>query len=266
MAQATVRDLVDVLVGMYPTELAQDWDVCGLNIGSLDGRVNKVLLTVDVTAAVIDQAIAEKANLIISHHPLMLQPVSLISEETLKGELITKLIKADISLFNAHTNADAAQGGVNDALAELIGLEKVRTFNEQAIGRVGELTAPVELATFAREVKNLLPKNNAAVLVSGDLTKKVQKIAICAGAGDSLLEQVRELDADVYLTADLRHHPAQDNKELKGPALISVSHWASEWPWLNKCAAGLNTGLKQKGLSVETFISEINTDPWDLTL
>lgn len=266
MAQVTVRDVVDALALMYPPALAQDWDVNGLNVGSLESKINKVLFTVDVTKAVIEQAKQEKANLIISHHPLMLHPVSLVSEETQKGELISMLIKSEIALFNAHTNADVAPGGVNDCLAEVLGLTKVANFNEQGLGRIGELVTPVGLEIFAREVKKKLPTNNAAVLVSGELDKKIHKVAICAGAGDSLLAEVRSLNVDLYLTADLRHHPAQDNKELKGPALISVSHWASEWPWLKKCANELDLKLKKQGLSIETVISEINTDPWDLAL
>ena len=81
-----------------------------------------------------------------------------------------------------------------------------------------------------------------------------------------MLAEVRELAVDVYLTADLRHHPVQDNKEMQGPALISVSHWASEWPWLERCQAALNRELSNRGFSVESKVSKINTDPWDAAL
>lgn len=266
MTKLLVRDVVNALDVLYPPQLQQDWDVCGLNVGSINSLVRKILFTIDVTKSVVEQAIEENIDLIVSHHPLMLHPISLISEQSLKGEIISKLVRANISLFNAHTNADAAPGGVNDALAEALGLENTKTFNESKMGRVGELKQPMELPDFAKLVKNALPKTQSSLSVSGDLNRKIKKVAVCSGAGDSLLSEVRELNVDAYVTADLRHHPAQDNKELMGPALISVSHWASEWPWLQKCETDLKAKLKNQGLEVETLVSNINTDPWEISL
>lgn len=266
MTQLLVRDVVKALDELYPPQLQQEWDVCGLNVGSMDSPVKKILFTIDVTKSVVEQAIAENVELIVSHHPLILHPISLISEQSLKGEIVSKLIRANISLFNAHTNADAAPGGVNDALAEALGLENTKAFNESKMGRVGELKQPMQLTDFAKVVKNALPKTQSSLSISGDLNRQIKKVAVCSGAGDSLLSEVRDLKVDVYVTADLRHHPAQDNKELMGPALISVSHWASEWPWLEKCQTNLKAKLKNQGLEVETLVSNINTDPWDMSL
>jgi len=266
MAQLMVKDVVAVLDELYPPQLQQDWDVCGLNVGAMDSPVKKILFTIDVTKLVVEQALAEKVDLIISHHPLLLHPVSLITEQSAKGEIIAKLIRANISLFNAHTNADAALGGVNDALAQVLRLVNLQAFNESKMGRMGELKQPLQLIDFAQVVKDALPKTQSAVLVSGDLKRKIHKVAVCGGAGDGLLSEVKQLAVDAYVTADLRHHPVQDNKELLGPALISVSHWASEWPWLKKCEADLQVKLKNQGFDVATLVSNINTDPWDTSL
>jgi dinuclear metal center YbgI/SA1388 family protein len=266
MTQLMVRDVVAVLEELYPPQLQQEWDVCGLNVGSMNSSVKKILFTIDVTKSVVEQALVEKVDLIISHHPLLLHPVSLIAEQSAKGEIIAKLIRANIALFNAHTNADVAPDGVNDALVQVLGLVNSQPFNESKLGRVGELKQPLQLIDFAQVVKDALPKTQSKVLVSGDLKRQIHKVAVCGGAGDSLLSEVRQLAVDAYITADLRHHPAQDNKELLGPALISVSHWASEWPWLKKCEADLQVKLKNQGFEVVTLVSNINTDPWDISL
>ena len=266
MSKARVSDIVKILDEIYPPVLAQEWDVNGLNLGSENKVVNKILFSVDVTKSVVEEAVRENVDLIISHHPLMLRPLSLLPEESLKGGLITTLIKEDIAVFNAHTNADAAKNGVNQALASLLNLSDSKSINETGIGRIGRLTNPIKLREFVDFVKNILPKTNSSILVSGDLEKAIKTVAVCGGAGDSLLAEVRELEVDVYLTSDLRHHPAQDNKEMNGPALISVSHWASEWPWLSACQTELSRELTKAGFNVEMKISEINTDPWDAAI
>lgn len=266
MSKPTVGSIIQLLDAAYPAHLAQDWDVNGLTLGSSDQTVERIFFTVDITKETVYEALNYQADLIISHHPLLLHPVSLLPFENSKGEIISNLIKAEIALFNAHTNADAAAGGVNDALAEAIGLREVAPFNSSQIGRIGKLSKPVNLETFVNEVKNSLLKTHSPILVSGNLSQKIERVAICSGAGDSLLAEVRNLKVDAYLTSDLRHHPAQDNKELKGPALVSISHWASEWPWLAKCEKYLQKELDAKGFKVETKISQLNTDPWDYAL
>lgn len=266
MKHPRVAEVLGVLNDLYRVDLSQDWDVNGLNLGKLDQSVRKILFTVDITNKVADQAVSENVDLIVSHHPLLLHPVSLISEETSKGKIIAKLNRANISLINAHTNADAAEGGVSDALAQVLGLIDIKPISDFGLGRYGKLPKAVTLMSFAETVKQSLPANSAATLISGELQSQVTTVAVCGGAGDGLLNQVRALPVDVYLTADLRHHPTQDNKELQGPALISVSHWASEWPWLEKCQADLNRELTNGGFNVESKVSKINTDPWDAAI
>ncbi|MGA0798474.1 MAG: Nif3-like dinuclear metal center hexameric protein, partial [Candidatus Nanopelagicales bacterium] len=153
MGKPRVSDIAKILDGLYPPDLAQEWDVNGLNLGSTNKPVSKILLTVDVTKAVVEEAINENVDLIISHHPLILHPVSLLPEESQKGEIVSKLIKNDIALFNAHTNADAAARGVNDALANLLNLSDLKPINETGIGRFGKLARPMKLKDFAELVK-----------------------------------------------------------------------------------------------------------------
>lgn len=133
-------------------------------------------------------------------------------------------------------------------------------------GRVGALPVPTTLGALARRLASILPPTATGVRVAGEFDRPVQTIAVCGGAGDSLLAEPAVLGADVYVTADLRHHPASESIESArvagGPALIDVSHWASEWLWLETAAAELSAALP----GVEVVVSELRTDPWDFVV
>ncbi len=135
----------------------------------------------------------------------------------------------------------------------------------RGIGRVCELDEPEPLATFVGRVQRGLPATATGIRVAGDPARPVRRVAVCGGAGDSLFGAVRASGADVYLTADLRHHPAGDALEIGGPALVDVAHWASEWPWLGAAARALREGLARRygpATTVETRVSSLVTDPW----
>jgi putative NIF3 family GTP cyclohydrolase 1 type 2 len=129
-------------------------------------------------------------------------------------------------------------------------------------GRVG-VVERTTLAEFAKAVEAALPETVHGVRVAGDPERSVRRIALCGGAGDFLLDEVARSDADVYVTSDLRHHPAAEFVERGGPALVDVAHWAAEWTWLPVVEARVRDTL---GDSVDTRVSEINTDPWTLRL
>jgi dinuclear metal center YbgI/SA1388 family protein len=128
---------------------------------------------------------------------------------------------------------------------------------ERGIGRVCDLPQAETLAVFSERLRGL-PSTAGGARIAGDPTRPVRRVAVCGGAGDSLLNTVRSVGADVYVTADLRHHPASEALEAGGPALVDVAHWASEWPWLARGAAELEAGLP----GVQTRVSQLVTDPW----
>jgi putative NIF3 family GTP cyclohydrolase 1 type 2 len=136
----------------------------------------------------------------------------------------------------------------------------------RGIGRVGVLPAPVSLGLLARRLGELLPATATGVRVSGAFDREVRTVALCAGAGDAYLSHPAVLAADVYITSDLRHHPASEASENArvggGPSLIDVSHWASEWLWLDTAAAELRAALP--GITVT--VSDVRTDPWDFAV
>ena len=266
-----LRDVVGVLDALYDPAGAADWDAVGLVTGDPDQPVRRVLLAVDPVQPVIDEAVDWGADLIVTHHPLLLRGVHGVATTTPKGRAVTSLLRAGIALQVAHTNADVADPGVSDALAELLGMTDLRPLVPEAgsaargLGRVGRLAEPTTLAGFAEVVAVRLPATTAGVRVAGDPARTVETVAVCGGSGDDLFDVVRASGADVYLTADLRHHPASEALEHGGLALVDCAHWATEWPWLAQAQRLLLAGLDAAhGATdtVETRVSTIVTDPW----
>lgn len=254
----TVIDVVRAMEQRYDPSTAESWDAVGLTCGEPATKVTKVLFAVDAVDAVIDQAVAIGANLIVTHHPLYLRPVTSVAATTAKGSAIHRLISHNIALFTAHTNADHANPGVSDALAAALGVVDTVALSPEGAGRIGSLPEPMNLATFAGHVAQMLPGTNQGVRVAGDLEQTIETVAVCGGAGDAFLPFVS--DADVYVTSDLRHHRALEHREDWGCALIDVAHWATEWPWLAQAAELLAEDLGDRKL--EIVVSDIVTDPW----
>lgn len=264
----TLREVVNYAHTLWPLEGAEPWDTPGLVVGSLNREVNRIVLAVDAVAETVAQAVELDADLLLTHHPLLMRGVTTVAEEKYKGKLVSELIRSDIALLAAHTNADVVADGVSDVLAQQIGLVDSSPLEpgltaDTGIGRVGNLPTPTTLGALARTLADLLPNTAGGVKVSGEFTQNISRVALCGGAGDSLLANPEVLSADVYVTSDLRHHPAQEFREQAllsdGPALIDISHWAAEWLWLDVAAAQ----LKQEFPGLDVVVSDIRTDPWD---
>jgi dinuclear metal center YbgI/SA1388 family protein len=262
----TANELAEIIELRYPKSLAVEWDVVGFVTNNSNIEVNNILLTIDVTEEVVLEAIEKSVDLIISHHPLILDPDEISDIQSKRIQMRKLLEEKGIALYVAHTNADIAPGGVNDSLAKIIGLQNVEAVGVEKMGRQGNLAKQITLKEFVNFLKDKLPKVNGSIQVSGKLDSKVLKVALCGGSGSSLLEEVRKTEVDVFVTADLKHHAVSDNENMNGPALVSVSHWASEWTWLPELKKQLNIDLAQKQLSSEVFVSEISTDPWNFSL
>ncbi|MGO3797389.1 MAG: Nif3-like dinuclear metal center hexameric protein [Pauljensenia sp.] len=266
----TVSDVAALMDTWYPPATAESWDRVGLVIGDPERPVGRILLAVDPVAATVGQAVEGGADMLITHHPLYLRGTSFLPESDPKGALVARLIRSGTALFNAHTNADVAHGGVAEALADLVGLEDPRPLEitgEDAdglaigFGRIGTVV-PQDLDTFADRVASVLPAGPHGLLVGGDEGAPVRTVAVSGGAGDHFLGLARSEGADVFLTADLRHHPASEHLEGGVPALFSASHWASEWPWLPVLARRLRAAARAGGATVEVEVSTMVTEPW----
>ncbi|MEV1134918.1 Nif3-like dinuclear metal center hexameric protein [Rhodococcus coprophilus] len=372
MTAPSLREVIDVLDTAYPPSLAEGWDSVGLVAGDPADPVRKVLLAVDATEAVVDEALEWGAQLLLVHHPLLLRGVDTVGAHTPKGALIHRLIRGGCALFTAHTNADRANPGVSDALADALGLTGLRplepkpeaatdkwvvmvpsdsadtvrqalfdagagalgnytecswttsgtgqfrpvgaadpTLGElgelerveearieviaprrsrsqvlaalrtahpyeepafdvlelaelpstRGLGRVGELPETVTLAEFAESVAAALPATVWGVRAAGDPERPIRTVAVCGGSGDSFLDTAAALGVDAYLTADLRHHPADEHLRAGGPALVDVAHWASEYPWCAQAQEVLDASFAARD-GWETRVSLLRTDPW----
>ncbi|MBQ1081446.1 MULTISPECIES: Nif3-like dinuclear metal center hexameric protein [unclassified Nocardiopsis] len=275
----SLSDVTAAFEEVYPPQWAASWDAVGLVCGDPAQPVERVLFAVDPVDAVVDEAVTWGADLIITHHPLMLRGVTSVAANTPKGRIVHRLIRSGVALYTAHTNADTAAPGVSDALARAVGLTgSLRPLDPDAtdpegrrgIGRVGELDEPMVLRDFAARVAQGLPATAGGVRVAGDLDRVVTTVAVSGGAGDSLLGAARAAEVDAYVTSDLRHHPASEFvEEAGGPALVDTAHFASEWPWLADGAAQLADALRRtggpNGANVETRVSTTVTDAWSRT-
>ena len=261
-----LSEVVDILEKHWPSAGAEEWDAPGLVVGSPDHTVSSIHLMVDATVESIAEALEQGCDLIVAHHPLLLRGVTSVAESTYKGRVIADLIRAGAALYAAHTNADVVPTGTSAQLAELLDLRdhEPLTLSEtpgHGLGRRGVLPAAMTLYELAVKLGEILPQTAVGPVVAGDPDALVTTVSLCAGAGDSLLSHPQVIDSDVYITSDLRHHPASEAREQAsvsgGPALINISHFAAEWLWLEHAASELRAST---GLSVS--VSDLNTDPW----
>ena len=267
----SLADANAAIAALWPLDEAEDWDAPGLLSGDPGSAVSRIHLAVDAVLETVDEAIESGAQLLVVHHPLLLRGVTSVAEDRYKGAAIARLIRAGCALVAAHTNADIVARGTSAVLAERLGLSDTRPIVPSldpalGLGRVGRFAEPTTLGALARSLADLLPATASGVRVAGEYDRPVATVALCAGAGDSLLSHPEVVGADVYITSDLRHHPASEASEnarvAGGPALIDVSHWASEWLWLEVAAEQLRTTLP----GVEVTVSELRTDPWDFAI
>jgi len=268
----TLARVTEVAHALWPLAGAEAWDAPGLVAGDPAAEVSSVHLAVDAVVETADEAVERGAQLLLVHHPLLLRGVTSVAEDRYKGAVLARLIRGGCALLAAHTNADIVADGTSAVLAGRLGLESVRPIVPSTadaalgLGRVGELPEPMTLGELARGLQEILPATAQGIRGSGDYFAEVQRVALCAGAGDSLLGHPEVRGADVYITSDLRHHPASEAREearvAGGPALLDVSHWAAEWLWLEEAAASLREALP----GVTVTVSELRTDPWDFAL
>ena len=267
----TLADADAAISALWPPSRAESWDAVGLIAGDPASEVSAIHLAVDAVPDTVDETLGLGAQLLLTHHPLLLRGVTSVAEDRYKGVVIGRLLRGGSALIAAHTNADVVARGTSAVLAERLGLVDTLPIEAGAdpalgLGRVGRLATPTTLGVLARTLADILPATAQGIRVAGEYSSEVATVALCAGAGDSLLGHPRVVAADVYVTSDLRHHPASEARERarlgRGPSLIDVSHWASEWLWLDIGAEQLRSVLP----GVTVTVSELRTDPWDFAI
>ena len=232
----TVKELYRYLNERIPTSLSCEWDNDGLMCcPDAEREVRKVLITLDITADAVKAAIDESCDLIISHHPLVFKGLKAINDESFVAAKVIDLIKHGISAFSFHTRLDALTGGVNDTLAEKLGvLEAVPFGNDgEAIGRIGTLAEPMSLTDFAELVKKAL---GAPAVLCADAGLKVSRVTLLGGEGGDDISAAKAAGADTYVSGRLGYHAMTDAPEC-GMNLIEAGHFYTEQPVCERLAS-----------------------------
>lgn len=251
--------VLEVFNKYFPKDMAYSWDNVGLQVGTLNKEVNTILIALDLTKEVVNEAIENDVDLIITHHPLIFKPLKSINTDHFKGSIIESLIKYDIALYAAHTNFDVAQNGMDQILADMLGLqnkEHLETLNETAgLGIIGEIDemSMIDFITFTKKVFNL----EYAKFI-GDINQQVKTVAISGGSGSINIQNAIHKQADIFITGDLTYHYAVDCKE-EGLNALDVGHNIEKY-----FAQSLKDLLVNEGIDCDIIVSSINTNPYKL--
>lgn len=237
-----------------PPSTAEDWDNVGLLVGDETQAVNKVLVALDLTETVLRVALEGRFDWIITHHPLIFNPINRVTAAEPQSRKIMTLIKNGIGLYAAHTNLDIAKGGTNDLLFDLLGLTGKEPLMEPtpdglSLGRIGFLPEPIMLKKFAGVIKETL--HQADIRFAGDPDLTVQRVALCAGdaSGRRYCQAAARKNCDVYITGDLRYHGVQDALD-SGLALVDITHYAGEAPLIAAIAGYIQGEAEKEGLTL----------------
>ena len=226
-ANMTVNELYLEFEKRIPSYLREEWDNDGL-MCSPDGSmpVMRALVALDVTEQIVDYAIESGFDLIVSHHPLIFKPLSSVSDGNHVARKVIKLISNGVSVFSFHTRADKVEGGVNDRLAELVGLKNVEPFGEDALGRIGDLDDTYNLEDFAYRVKMAI---NSDVIKYSDAFNPVRRVALIGGDGKSGVREAIAEGADTYISGRIGYNVMEEAAEM-GINLIEAGHYFTEQP------------------------------------
>ena len=249
-----VRQIYELLDAVAPFETQEPYDNSGLLVGSSEQEVSGILFALDVTQAVISEALSLGANLIVTHHPLMFEAVRRMTDESFEGRLIQRMIREGLSLIACHTCLDKASGGINDALAERCALLDVQ--GEDFV-RVGDLPQPMT----AGELKEYLAVAlNTDVRLMGDASLQISRLGLCSGAGGSEWIAARELGAEAFLSGEIKHHHALAMAEAGLPC-FECGHFATEQPGIFALADALQNALDQVEYNLSIYKSQTGPYP-----
>ena len=252
-----------ILDGLAPFSLAEEWDNAGIQVGSPFQRINKILIALDPTLEAVKYASTIEAQLLLTHHPLIFEPLSLVDPESYPGSVINEALMKKISIVSIHTNLDAAKGGINDILADLIGLHGVEVLqkkdgfmnDETGIGRIGNLSETKRLSEISATVKESFRASE--IMIMGLEERMIRRVAVVGGAGGGMATVASKRGADLLITGDIRHHEALLAETL-GLALIDGGHFQTEKAALNVFAEYLEGRIIDQGMKlvIENFTDE----------
>lgn len=225
------NEIIKIIEKVCPEKYAYSWDNVGLLCGDGEKEVKRIFVTLDTNINTVKEAVKNKADMIVSHHPILLSGIKRIDYTTSTGQMLKLLIENNIPLFAAHTNMDTAKGGINDRLAEMFSLTDVKILDVHTddvtagLGRYGTLEKPVKFSDFANKCKDIL--NTPFLRVSGNCEKIIKTVAVASGSCSEIIPLAVNKGADVIITGDMKYHNMIDMTDL-GICIIDAGHYPTE--------------------------------------
>lgn len=257
-----IEQIIDIMENIAPMRLMMDFDNSGLQFGYKGKEVGRVLLALDCTDAVLDEAVQAGADMIITHHPLIFHPIKRIDDSSRVGSLLMRLVREDIALYSAHTNLDIVDGGICDQLAELFGLEDITKVDVDERGegyaRVGNIK-PMPLGELAMLAKQKLRARY--VRHTGDAGRVVSRVCVASGSGSSCFEKAAAIGAECVITGDVKYDPALDYPAI-GMDIIDAGHFATEIIAMPELFKRLQSELDGLKYSVDVQVAKASVDPY----
>lgn len=263
---ATVNEVITLFERIAPQRNKCDFDNVGLIVGRGDRHVSRILVCLDVTGDVIEEAITLGAQLIISHHPMIFGGIKSVTDETVIGKKILTAVENGISIFACHTNLDFSVSGINDYVAEILGLEEVKVLDpyiseNEGLGRVGKLPSRLHAGVLKGEVEHLF--SDKYVRLIGEPYDFISCVAIINGAGGGdteYIDMAKKMGADCLITADVKHHVAVYAKE-SGITIIEPQHYTMEHCYLTRLTQTLKIETAGEKIDVEIIQSQRDINP-----
>ncbi len=257
-SDCTVQDILEILDTIASTSLAESWDNVGLMVGDPAMEAAGVLVALDPTESLLDEALECGANIIITHHPLIFHPLKSIRTDLPLGGFLSKAMMNRIAVIGCHTNLDVVTGGVNDVLAAGLGLLETEPLTESkqsagqelkiGFGRIGHYSTPIGSDDFIKRLGRLFDLQ--VIGVAGKLPDRIETVALCGGSGSDLAEIARDKGAQVYLTAEIKHSVARWAEE-SGFCIIDGGHFATENPVVPVLVDMLRTKCETGGKTID---------------
>lgn len=256
-----INDLVKAIEHIAPPALAYDWDNTGIQLRCSD-NINKVLITLDITPETAEEAKAKGCDLIISHHPLIFEPLKSLSIENAPQAVAMQLIRNGISVYSAHTSYDRAEGGIGDILARELGLQDICTELNSGEGlmRTGRLMEPLKRSAFLEYIKNTLKVNT--VRISNTKIDIIKKVAVVGGSGGDFYKAAKEAGSQALITGEAKHHHFIE-AAASGILLVEAGHFETERYFIEAVFMSLQSRLNELQLNVELYRADNVRSPYE---
>ena len=262
-----LKSIIDAINSIAPFSYAEDWDNVGILVGEPDMNITGILIGLDPTSQLLDEALQIRANLVITHHPVIFNPLKSIRTDTPTGAFIAKSVTRKIAIIGCHTNLDVVKNGVSETLAKKLGAENLRTLlptggpsqPEIGFGQIGRLKQEVSAKAFLNTLCSTL--SVPAVKIAGTLPESLTTIAVCGGSGSDLAEQALAAGVQIYITSEVKHSTARWAEEANF-CIIDAGHFATENIITQTFASILQESLNNQTVKIDIHVTQKQENPF----